>query len=159
MALTVKRHWRLLQVYASVLAAFCAAPVDAKRISEDDWIEVGRGSDGNQWSIQWLSIINFQQSRKTHAYGPTNAWIRIMPKQGAYSKVYWAIGCGDKSYFTLSRVTFSQSGKQLSRWDNTRSAAPRALPTWSYAAPGTIESRIIDAFCTTEATYLGSGTI
>lgn len=154
-----KRHWRLFQACASILAAFITAPVDAKPITEDDWIDVGRGSNGNLWSLQWLSVINFQDNQKSYAYPPTNAWIRIMPKKGAYNKVYWSIGCSDRSYFTLSRVTFSRSGEQLSRWDNPRSVAPRALSIWSYAAPGTIESKIIDAFCTTEATHPGSGTI
>lgn len=120
-----------------------------RRIGEDDWVDVGTGSKGELWSLQTLSAINMQQDRKNYSFGPRHAWIRIIPKGGraAFSKVYWAISCSDKGYFTISRVIFSRSGEQLSRWDNPRSTAPRAFPTWSYAAPGTIEWKVIEAAC------------
>ena len=153
-----KQRWLQYGACLSIFAVFAAAPGDAKQIGEDDWIDVGRGPGGNLWSIQWLSIINFQLERKSNSHlDGSNAWIRIISKKGsAYKKIYWSINCKSKAYFILSRVSFSPSGAPLSRWDNPHSIAPRAFPTWSYAAPGTVETKVIEAFCTTKATHQGA---
>lgn len=149
MRLKVNGNWRRAAISIFALASFAAFPSYARQIGEDEWIDVGAGSNGDTWSIQSLSVINFQQNQGTNLFGKGgHAWIKIVRKNGgAYRKVYWAIGCSEKAYFTVSRVAFSKTGTQLSRWDNSRTTAPRDFPKWSFAAPGTIESRVIGAFC------------
>jgi hypothetical protein len=132
-----------------MLLALSPSDVIAKRVTEDDWAALGKASNGNQWFVQVLSILNFPAAENGDLILGRNGkvWVKIVRKNRTAEKALFEIVCQDQRYAILSRTYFSPTGAAQKTWNASQPSDPRMRRAYSYAAPGTSESRLIDHVC------------
>jgi hypothetical protein len=121
----------------------------AKKVTEDDWAALGKVGSGNQWYVQVLSVLDFPPAENTDLILGRNGrvWVKIVRKDRTAEKVLFEIVCQDRRYAILSRTYFSPAGAAQRTWNAPQPSDLRMRRAYSYAAPGTIESKLIDQVC------------